>query len=159
MLIWQPEEGALPVRRLPFWREALKLFADHPLWERFPQRGYADLQFWGLGTDAALDAARLGEVVPAITGVRPILRRLDAREFHVTEYLLEAEVGAGRLLACTLRLAGGAGAQPSGWSMVARRMGAIHRPDSGVVAVADKAGTSCAARCAWRAAQRSCTLV
>ncbi len=32
-------------------------------------------------------------------------------------------------------------AQPSGWSMVARRIGAIHRPDSDVVAVADRAGT------------------
>ncbi len=113
-LLLQQGDGPLPARHGPFWREAIKLFSAHPLWEAFPQRGYADLQFFGLATDVMLDATRLGEVVPGLAQVRPIMRRLDAREFHVTEYLLEAEVGKGWLLACTLRLQGGMGAQPSG---------------------------------------------
>jgi hypothetical protein len=42
------------------------------------------------------------------------MRRLDAREFWVADYLVEAQVGRGRLLACSLRLQGGEGAQPTG---------------------------------------------
>ena len=76
--------------------------------------GYADLQFFGLATDASLIASRINEVLPDATAVRPIMRRLDARHFDISEYLLEAQVGAGRLLACTLRLQGGAGGQPWG---------------------------------------------
>jgi hypothetical protein len=113
-LLLQHGAGPLPTRRVPFWREAIKLFPPHPLWQAFPQRGYADLQFFGVATDVALDAARLKGALPDLAAVRPIMRRLDAREFHVTEYLVEAQVGRGRLLACTLRLAGGYGAQPAG---------------------------------------------
>jgi hypothetical protein len=43
-----------------------------------------------------------------------VLRRLDARTFAMHEYILEARVGSGVMLATTLRLAGGQGAQPSG---------------------------------------------
>jgi len=42
------------------------------------------------------------------------LRRLDARQFTVLDYVLEAQVGAGRLIATTLRLQGGLGDQPMG---------------------------------------------
>ena len=41
---------------------------------------------------------------------------------------------------------------------MARAMGASHRPDSGVVSVAERAGTRSAAQCGWRAKQRSCAL-
>ncbi len=114
VLLLQQGDGPLPSRRGPFWREAIHLFPDHPLWQTFPHRGYADLQFFGLATDVMLDAARLDEAVSGVTQIRPLMRRLDAREFLVTEYLLEAQVGSGLLLACTLRLQGGVGAQPSG---------------------------------------------
>lgn len=114
VLLLQQGDGPLPARRSAFWREAIKLFPSHPLWERFPQRGYTDLQFFGLASDVLLDLARLGEVVPEATNVRPVMRRLDAREFWVGDYLVEAQVGGGRLLACTLRLQGGEGAQPTG---------------------------------------------
>jgi hypothetical protein len=112
----QQGNGPLPARRSAFWREAIKLFPDHPLWERFPQRGYTDVQFFGLATDVMFEAARLTEVFPQATGVCSLMRRLDAREFHVAEYLLEAQVGQGHLLACSLRLQGGDGAQPTGLS-------------------------------------------
>jgi hypothetical protein len=116
VLLLQMGEAPLPVRRCPFWREAVKLFPADPLWEHFPQRGFTDLQFFGLASDLAFDTRRLGEALPPGARIRPVLRRLDAREFHMTEYLFDASVGAGRLVGCTLRLQGGAGAQPSGWN-------------------------------------------
>ncbi len=114
VLLIQEGNGPLPVQRGPFWREAIKLFASHPLWSKFPQRGFVDLQFFGLATDLMFNLTDLA-VLPDLTNFRPILRRLDAREFTVTEYLFEAQVGKGHLLACALRLWGGAGAQPTGF--------------------------------------------
>jgi len=114
VLLLQTGDGPLPVRRTPFWREAIKLLPPHPLWQRFPQRGFADLQFFGLATDVSFDTAHLAEHLPGIGAVTPLLRRLDAREFTMTDYLWTAAVGAGQLIACALRLQGGAGAQPTG---------------------------------------------
>jgi hypothetical protein len=114
VLLLQQGDGPLPSRRGPFWREAIHLFPEHLLWQTFPHHGHADLQFFGLATDVMIDADRLHEVVPGIVQIRPVMRRLDAREFHVCEYVLEAEVKQGKLLACTLRLQGGVGAQPTG---------------------------------------------
>ena len=39
---------------------------------------------------------------------------IDCREWHVSDLLLEAEIGSGRLMATTLRLEGGMGKEPSG---------------------------------------------
>jgi hypothetical protein len=129
-ILLQQGDGPLPARRGPFWREGLKLFAPHPLWEIFPHPGYADLQFFGLASDIILDASRLAEVLPGVTDIRPVLRRLDERQFTLGDYLLEARVDGGGLppeihgglppethgglLACSLRVQGGAGAQPAG---------------------------------------------
>jgi len=115
VLLMQQGDGPLPVQRGPFWREAIKLFAPHPLWTKFPQQGFADLQFFGLATDVMFDPIRLAAALPGLVNFAPILRRLDAREFTLTEYLFEAQVGQGHLLACALRLWGGAGAQPTGF--------------------------------------------
>ena len=114
-LLLQQGNGPLPACRCPFWREAVKLFADHPLWAAFPQRGYADLQFFGMASDVAFDCNRLGDEQPGLSGLRPILRRLDARAYRVSEYLFEARLGRGLLLGCALRLQGGLGWQPFGW--------------------------------------------
>jgi hypothetical protein len=115
VLLLQQGKGPLPVRRGPFWREAIHLFPDHPLWEVFPQRGYADMQFFGLASDIAFDSSRIEPIVPRISSFRPILRRLDARAFHISDTLFEAQIGSGFLLGCALRVKGGAGAQPFGW--------------------------------------------
>ncbi len=119
VLLLQQGDRPLPAQRGPFWREAIKLFPHHPLWELFPHNGFADLQFWGLATDTMLEADRLAEVLPGLQGVNPIMRRLDARQLYVREYILEAQVGHGWLLACTLRLQGGYGAAPTGSRNVA----------------------------------------
>lgn len=113
LLLWSGG-GPLPVRRCPFWREAIKVFSHHPLWERFPQRGFTDLQFFGLASDVAFNTSQLEQAFPANTKITPILRRLDARQFHVSDYLFEARSGNGILVGCTLNLQGGKGAQPFG---------------------------------------------
>ncbi len=113
VLLLQQGKTPLPCRRGPFWRENLKLFETHPIWQVFPQRGFADLQFFGLASDVMLDTAQFHDKIPGLTSLRPIMRRLDAREFYMTDYLAEAQVWQGRLLACSLRLQGGCGAQPS----------------------------------------------
>ena len=116
VLLLQLGESPLPVRRAPFWRESVNIFSNHPIWEEFPQRGFTDLQFFGLATDLVFDSTRLAEFLPPGSVLRPIMRRLDAREFHMCDYVFEASVGRGLLIGCTLRLQGGMGAQPFGWN-------------------------------------------
>lgn len=112
-VLLQQSAGPLPALRVPFWREAIKLFCEHPLWQFFPHQGFTDLQFFALGSDVAFHTSQLSKAL-AGAQIIPILRRLDARAFHISEYLFEAQIGMGRLFATTLRLQGGAGAQPSG---------------------------------------------
>jgi len=112
MILLQWGDGPLPVLRRPFWREAIRIFAPHPLWEDFGAGG--NLRFLGISSDVSFDLARLSEAIPSLDEARPIFRRLDGRDFQVSEYLLEARIGKGLLLACSLRLDGGHGRQPSG---------------------------------------------
>lgn len=114
VLLLQMGDGPLPVKRAPFWRESIKLLTPHRLWQRFPNAGFADLQFWGLASDVSFDTPRLAAILPSLRNLTPILRRLDARDFRISEYLFAATVGAGRLIGCSLRLEGGAGIQPTG---------------------------------------------
>lgn len=116
-LVWQQGTGPLPACRGPFWREALKLFPSHPVWDVFPVQGYADMQFFGLATDVMFESEALARALTraGATAVRPMLRRLDARSFDMSDYMLEAEFGAGRTILTTLRFQGGAGSQPVGF--------------------------------------------
>ena len=66
VLLLQQHDGPLPVRRVPFWRESIKLIVPHPIWQRFPHEGYADLQFFGMATEFALDTEQLPKHLPAI---------------------------------------------------------------------------------------------
>jgi hypothetical protein len=114
VILLQQGDGPLPVRRCPFWRESVILFPKHPLWETFPQRGYAGLQFFGVASDRAFVSQELMLSLNGVFKINPIMRRLDAREFHISDYLFEARIGKGILLGCTLQLQGGQGAQPFG---------------------------------------------
>jgi hypothetical protein len=105
----QTGAGALPTQSVPFWRESIKLLCDHPVTNALPHQGYADLQFYHLATDYAFETA-------AFVGmeVMPVIRRLDSRLFTMLDYLVDVRLGAGRMLATTLRLFGGAGDQAWG---------------------------------------------
>ncbi|MBE2183533.1 MAG: hypothetical protein IAE89_08925 [Anaerolineae bacterium] len=109
-VLLQSGEGSLPARPLPFWRESIKLLYSHPALSAFPHEGYADLQFYNLATDYALDTASLRDKFGA-DAITPIITRLDARLFHLSEYLVEISIGAGKLFASTLHFSGGAGDQ------------------------------------------------
>ncbi|MDZ4764822.1 MAG: hypothetical protein SGI73_09745 [Chloroflexota bacterium] len=110
-LIIQSGDGLLPTTGVPFWRESVKFLFDHPAWGDFPHDGYPDLQFYHLATDRALDLVALSARFPAAHDFKPIMRRLDARLFTLTDYAVEFGYGAGRAIATTLRFFGGAGDQ------------------------------------------------
>ena len=122
VLLIQHGDRPLPAQPCPFWREAIKLIGDHPVMNAMPHAGYVDLQFYGLATDWAFDADQLPSVLPDAANLRFPFRRLDARQFTLLDYVIEAQVGAGRLLATTLRIHGGLGDQPNGlrWHVAGR---------------------------------------
>lgn len=103
--------GGIPTHPCPFWRESIKLLYKHPVLDTFPHKGYANLQFYHLATDYAFDTAALQTRLPQISSIKPLMRRLDARLFTVHDYLVEFNIGSGRVLASTLRFAGGTGDQ------------------------------------------------
>lgn len=109
VILWQERKGGLPTVDLPFWRESIKLLYDHPVLERFPHDGYAGMQFYHLATDYAF----AGDY-PANFSATPVIQRLDARLFTLTDYLVDLRLGNGRILATTLNLAGGSGDQVIG---------------------------------------------
>lgn len=114
VILLQSSAAPLPALGVPFWREGIKIICDHPIMNTFPHQGYVDAQFYGLAGDWAFDTEKLADMLPGLVGVRPLLRRLDARQFTVSDYLLEVQIGSGQLIASTLRLWGGSGDQPAG---------------------------------------------
>jgi len=114
VIVLQKRDGSLPVKPVPFWRESIKMLYEHPILANFPHQNYADLQFYHLATDYAVDTDRLLQLLGDIQQVKPIIRRLDARQFTLLDYLVEYKIGSGTLLASTLRFDGGAGDQVDG---------------------------------------------
>jgi len=110
----QSGDGMLPAVPVPFWRESIKLLYDHPVLQNFPHDGHADTQFYHLATDYALATNAIQRWYPEITDVKPIIQRLDARLFTTLDYLVELQIGEGKILASSLRFGGGAGDQVNG---------------------------------------------
>ncbi|MBW3622882.1 MAG: glycoside hydrolase [Armatimonadetes bacterium] len=108
-------QNPLPTFGCPFWREAMKLFESHPLWDRFPHEDFTDLQFYGLAADLAFETDALSGFLGPDAVVRPVLRRVDARSLAVHCYLMDVSLGQGRAFFTTLRIPGGNGDQPSGF--------------------------------------------
>jgi hypothetical protein len=100
-------DAPVPLVAEPFWREAVKVIEPHRWWGSFPHEGVVDLQFLGCATDRAMDLGGVG-------GVRPLLRRIDARTGRTHDYAAEVAVGKGKVLMTTLRFEGGRGSQPRG---------------------------------------------
>lgn len=114
-VIWQLDPDARFTRRLPFWREAIHVFEHDSLWEPVPQPGYADMRFFSVASDLALDVAALQDTLGVRAVCRPVWRRFDARGLFWTAYLVDVQYGAGRMWVSSLRFAGGLGRQPDGF--------------------------------------------
>jgi len=110
---WLKEPDPRFTHEMPFWREAIHVFAQqHPLWERVPHEGYADMRFFSVATDYAIDLPSLQSVLGPEGMLTPVWRRFDARKMTWAEYVVAASLGEGRMFITTLRFAGGLGQQP-----------------------------------------------
>lgn len=113
VFLLQDADPGFPTEEVSFWRESFAARCPHPLWKDIPRRELLeDLRYFSVAPERALDsreAFRMGFRLK-----RPVLRRYGARDWSLREYLAEYEYGKGRLMAATLRLAGGRGKQPEG---------------------------------------------
>jgi hypothetical protein len=112
VVLFQQGDHPLPAVSGAFW-SAIKIIGDHPLMNALPHGGFVDMQFYGLATCWAIDTGRMAAVLPDLTDVRWLLRRLHPAQYTVADYLVEARVGSGHLFASTLRFWGGLGDQPA----------------------------------------------
>ena len=101
----QRGEGHFTIKQMPFWRESLQLFQNHPITRSFPHENHTGLALFGLATDTVFDKQALPNHIP-------VMERLDARKFELDSYMIEVSVGSGKLVASTLRFEGGLGSQP-----------------------------------------------
>ncbi len=112
LLVWLNSPDARFTRALPFWREAIHVFEPSPLWDSVPQPGYADMRFFSLATDFAIEPDKLKALLGVEATLTPIWRRFDARQLFWSDYIVAARYGAGRMILTSLRFAGGLGCQP-----------------------------------------------
>jgi hypothetical protein len=121
-VVWLRSPDPRFTRALPFWREAVHVFEPHPIWDQVPQPGFADMRFFSVATDFAIDTEKLADLLGPQAEIKPAWRRFDARQMFWTDYIVEAKIGSGRLIVTTLRFAGGLGVQPD--SLETNPMGA-----------------------------------
>ncbi len=114
-VLWQTQPDRRYTRRLPFWREAIHVFMPHALWSLVPQPGHADMRFFSVATDMALDMGALKSLLGPTAQCRPIWRRYNARSLTWADYIIEVQYGSGRLFVSSLRFEGGLGCQPEGF--------------------------------------------
>jgi hypothetical protein len=77
------------------------ILTDHPLWGDYPHEGYADLQFFRVIEEwPPLDLGPLG-----LSEGDPVLRVIHRYPvFHSLGYVVERQLGKGRLVLCALGL-------------------------------------------------------
>lgn len=107
LFVQRNKTGPFSVKQMPFYRESLQLFYDHPVMNSYPHEHHTSLSMFGVATDWAFDSGTL----PAHT---PLMERLDARLFERNGYMFEVSRGQGILIATTLSFEGGLGSQPHG---------------------------------------------
>lgn len=111
-VIWLDAPDERFTQPMPFWREAIHVFRSHPLWSRLLNPPYADMRFYSVANDYAIDSIALANYLGSSARVTPVWRRFDARRMTWADYIVEVAYGEGRFIMSTLRFAGGSGYQP-----------------------------------------------
>ncbi|MCX8053301.1 MAG: hypothetical protein N3B12_05800 [Armatimonadetes bacterium] len=95
------EDAAIPRINAPFWREmAVWVPNEHPALGDFPHEGFADLQFYYMTQRNPFDTRSFrNQITPIVWGINA---RFGPN--LVVDYVFEARVQKGRLLACCLKL-------------------------------------------------------
>lgn len=96
-------DASIPRRDAPFWRElAIWLPTGHAALGDFPHEDFVDRQFYDLTQRKPFDAgAYRDELIPLVWGVNTRFMGL-----MLVDYVFEARVGKGSLLACCLKVRG-----------------------------------------------------
>lgn len=111
VLYIQRGKGYLPQVKTCFWRESFCRYYEHQIIKNAVKDHSRDLQLFGVAPDCAIDTLKISN--SDIRNIKPIIRRIDARQYLATDYLVEMNVGKGTLIATTLKFEGGMGKQPS----------------------------------------------
>ncbi len=98
----------------PFWREGIELIHSHQLTDKLPHSGYPGIQFKGITPEVIIDKSELESRLDI--NLNPVISRLDARTFLTSYYMLDGSNSKGKLVATTLKLAGGFARQPLGFT-------------------------------------------
>ena len=102
----QGSDPAFPTEEVSFWRESFPMSYPHPIFSWLRRSCFTDdLRYFSVAPERAVCAKEASDMGFSLK--RPILRRCDARNWKVAEYLAEYSYGKGTLIATTLKLSGG----------------------------------------------------
>ena len=114
VFLMQGSDPAFPTEEVSFWRESFPISFPHPVTKGLKRSCFTeDLRYFSVAPERAVCAKEVSDMGFALK--RPLLRRCDARNWRIAEYLAEYSYGKGTLIATTLKLSGGRGREASGF--------------------------------------------
>lgn len=114
VFLMQGSDPSFPTEEVSFWRESFPVSFPHPITSGLKRSFFTeDLRYFSVAPERAVCAKKASDIGFALK--RPVLRRCDARNWEIAEYLGEYSYGKGTLIATTLKLSGGSGREASGF--------------------------------------------
>ena len=114
VFLMQGSDPSFPTEEVSFWRESFPVICPHPVLAGLKRSNFTeDLRYFSVAPERALDSGKASDIGFALK--RPLLRRCDARNWRITDYLAEYSFGKGTVIATTLKLSGGRGRQALGF--------------------------------------------
>ena len=114
VFLMQGSDPSFPSEEVSFWRESFPVICPHPIFAGLKRSNFTeDLRYFSVAPERAVDSGKASDMGFLLK--RPLLRRCDARNWKITEYLAEYSFGKGTLVATTLKLSGGRGRQALGF--------------------------------------------
>ena len=115
VFLMQDQDPSFPTEEVSFWRESFPISCPHPVLAGLKRSDFTeDLRYFSVAPERAIDSGKASDMGFSLK--RPLLRRCDARNWRITDYLAEYSFGKGTLVATTLKLSGGRGRQALGFT-------------------------------------------